>query len=54
MIAADAIERTNQWLPGHSSLTERVYPDLAHGISNQEIDDVRTFLIGKLWGRSSS
>jgi len=50
MITADAIERTRQWLPGHSSLTERVYPDLAHGISNQEIDDVRTFLIRELWG----
>jgi phospholipase/carboxylesterase len=49
MIASDAIERTRQWLPGHSSLTERVYPNLAHGIDNQEIDDVRTFLIQKLW-----
>jgi len=54
MIAADAIERTRQWLPGHASVTERVYPDLAHGISNQEIDDVRTFLIQKLWGGPSS
>jgi phospholipase/carboxylesterase len=50
MIAADAIERTSQWLPTHSSLTERVYPDLAHGIADEEIDDVRTFLIEKLWG----
>ena len=50
MIAADAIERTSQWLPAHSTLTERVYPGLAHGISDQEIDDVRTFLIGRLWG----
>lgn len=44
VISADAIERTRQWLPGHSTLTERVYPGLAHGISNQEIADVRAFL----------
>jgi phospholipase/carboxylesterase len=50
MIAADAIERTSQWLSAHSTLTERVYPSLSHGISDQEIDDVRTFLIGRLWG----
>lgn len=33
-------------------LLGRVYPDLAHGISDTEIDDVRTFLIERLWGRS--
>lgn len=51
MIAADAIERTGRWLSAHSTLTERVYPGLAHGISDQEIDDVRTFLIARLWQR---
>ena len=50
MIPADAIEGTRQWLTAHSTLTERVYPSLAHDISDQEIDDVRTFLIGRLWG----
>jgi phospholipase/carboxylesterase len=44
MITGDAIERTGQWLPAHSTLTERVYPGLAHGIGNQEIADVRAFL----------
>ena len=44
MIPADAIERTRQWLTAHSTLTERVYPGLAHGIGNQEIGDVRAFL----------
>ena len=44
MIPADAIERTRQWLTVHSTLTERVYPGLAHGIGNQEIADVRAFL----------
>ncbi|MBO0804554.1 MAG: alpha/beta fold hydrolase [Nocardiopsaceae bacterium] len=49
MITADAIEQTSKWLPTHSSLTERVYPDLAHGVSDQETDDVRAFLTGQLW-----
>jgi phospholipase/carboxylesterase len=44
MIPADAIERTRQWLAAHSTLTERVYAGLAHGIGNQEIADVRAFL----------
>ncbi len=30
------IERITAWLPGHATLTERVYPGLAHGISEQE------------------
>lgn len=50
MIAADAIERTSQWLPMHSTLTERVYPGLAHGIGDQEIADVRAFLSERLRG----
>ena len=54
MIAPGAIERTGQWLAGHTSLTERVYPGLAHGIRDEEIDDVRTFLISKLWGAPPS
>lgn len=51
LITADAVERASRWLPAHSALTERVYPGLAHGISDQEIDDVRAFLIGRLYGR---
>jgi phospholipase/carboxylesterase len=50
MIPADAIERTRQWLTAHSTLTERVYPGLAHGISNQEIADVRAFLSDRTGG----
>ena len=53
MITADAVERTRQWLPAHSTLTDRVYPDLAHGIGDRETDDVRAFLIGQLWGCAS-
>lgn len=50
LIAAEAVERTSRWLPTHSALTDRVYPGLAHGIADREVDDVRTFLIGQLWG----
>jgi phospholipase/carboxylesterase len=44
MITMEAIERTDQWLAGHSNLTKRTYPGLAHSIGNQEIVDVRAFL----------
>ena len=44
VIAAHAVERTSEWLPRHSTLIERVYPGLAHGISVDELADVHTFL----------
>lgn len=44
VIAAHAIARTGEWLPAHSTLTERVYPGLAHGIDARELADVREFL----------
>lgn len=44
VIAEPAIVRTSGFLPQHSSLVERVYPGLAHGISTAEINDVRDFL----------
>jgi len=44
VIGAPAIERTSAFLPGHSSLVERVYPGLAHGIGQAEVDDVSAFL----------
>jgi len=44
VIAAPAIARTESWLPLHTSLTSRVYPGLAHGISPAEVADVRDFL----------
>lgn len=48
VIAAHAVERTRTWLPAHTTLTERVYPGLAHGIHAQEVDDVRAFVAGTL------
>lgn len=44
VIAQDAVDRTEAWLPGHSTLTRRVYPGLAHGISPEETSDVAAFV----------
>ena len=44
VIVPSAIARTSAFLPGHTTLVERVYPGLAHGINAAEIDDVRSFL----------
>jgi len=45
VITAPAVARTAAFLPEHSTLVERVYPGLAHGISAAEVDDVRNFLL---------
>lgn len=52
VIAAHAVERTAAWLPGHATLTEHVYPGLAHGIDARELADVRAFLRGTGAARS--
>ncbi|BAJ32833.1 MULTISPECIES: phospholipase [Kitasatospora] len=46
VIPADLVDRTGAWLRADSgaALTERVYPGLGHGVSAQEIADVRDFL----------
>jgi phospholipase/carboxylesterase len=41
-----SIERTQGWLPAHSTLTERIYEGLAHGLNATEIKDVGEFLRG--------
>ncbi|WP_421741535.1 alpha/beta hydrolase [Cellulomonas sp.] len=46
VIAEHAIARTSQWLPTHSTLVERVYPGLGHGIHSEERADVRAFVAG--------
>ena len=50
VIGAPAVDRTSAFLPQHSTLVERVYPGLAHGISQDEIDDVSAFLSEQLAG----
>jgi phospholipase/carboxylesterase len=44
VITEAAIARTAGFLPGHSTLVERVYPGLAHGINAAEVADIRAFL----------
>ena len=44
VIPPSAIERTQAWLPGHSTLTERIYEGLPHSISQAELGDVVNFL----------
>ena len=44
-VISDAlISTTNAWLPSHSTLTERIYEDLAHSISPPELADVSAFI----------
>jgi phospholipase/carboxylesterase len=42
------ISVTDEWLPAHSTLTERIYEDLAHSISQQELADVSAFIRAQL------
>jgi phospholipase/carboxylesterase len=46
VIDAHSIERTQEWLPVHSTLTERIYEGLAHGLNATEMKDVGEFLRG--------
>ena len=45
---ADVHARTAAFLPTHTTLVERIYPGLGHGISADEIEDVREFLATRL------
>jgi phospholipase/carboxylesterase len=44
VIPPSAIDRTQAWLPGHSTLTERIYEGMPHSISQDELGDVVAFL----------
>lgn len=39
-----AIARTAQWMPAHTTPTTRIYEDLPHSISREELADFSTFL----------
>jgi phospholipase/carboxylesterase len=43
-----AIQATENWLPSHSTLTARIYEDVAHGISNAELRDLTGFISAQL------
>lgn len=38
------VVHTTDWLPGHSDLVGRIYPGLAHAVSQQELADIGVFL----------
>jgi phospholipase/carboxylesterase len=44
VIPNDAVDRTQEWLPRHATLTERIYEDVAHGVSQPEIRDISAFI----------
>ena len=44
IITPAAVERTEAWLPSHTTDTSRIYEDLAHSISTQELTDLAAFL----------
>lgn len=43
-IPASLIDHTGDWLPRHSTLTERIYEGLGHAVSDAELADVSTFI----------
>lgn len=44
VIPADYVARTQQWLPGHADLDERIYEGLGHSIAERELADIAAFL----------
>lgn len=50
VIPPAATDYTGAWLPRHSTLTAKEYAGAGHGISLEEIDDVRSFLAEHLLG----
>jgi phospholipase/carboxylesterase len=44
VIPPEAVARTQYWLPGHSTLTERIYEGMPHSVSQAELDDIVRFL----------
>lgn len=49
VIPSAAVQRTEQWLAAHADAEIAVYPGLAHGISQEELDDLNAFI-----GRATS
>jgi phospholipase/carboxylesterase len=45
IIPEEVIERTEAWLPSHSEATIRIYEDMAHSVSTDELTDITKFLV---------
>lgn len=48
VIWPEAITRTSAWMARHTSETPRVYAGLAHAVNQEEMADVRAFLMNQL------
>lgn len=44
VIPAETVARTEAWLPPHSTATIRIYENVAHSVSSDELSDVSAFL----------
>ena len=44
VIPSAAVDRTAEWLPGHTDATISIYEDLGHSISREELTDFVGFL----------
>ena len=44
VVPADQVAATRDWLEEHSTLTERIYEDVGHWITDAELGDVHSFL----------
>ncbi|ROS58314.1 phospholipase/carboxylesterase [Frigoribacterium sp. PhB160] len=44
VIPTAAVERTTAWLEQHADAEQTVYPGLAHGVSQEELDDLNAFI----------
>lgn len=48
IITAEAVARTEEWLPTHTTNTSRIYEGLAHSISAEELTEVSHFFAENL------
>ena len=46
VIPEASVARTQEWLPAHSTLDERIYEGLGHSVSELELADVAAFIAG--------
>jgi phospholipase/carboxylesterase len=44
VIGQELVDVTRRWLPAHTNLTTKLYSYMGHGITMEEVDDVRSFL----------
>ncbi|MGR2752970.1 alpha/beta hydrolase [Agromyces arachidis] len=47
VIPAASVARTQEWLPAHADLDQRVYEGLGHSVSERELGDVTAFLAAR-------